>query len=196
MKDRDVAAFDRRATRYDSGAIGQMHQRIARHVSDIALSAAPDPRRVLDVGCGTGVLLRLLAARLPNAELLAGVDPAPNMAKAAMAAGGGDPRITVSIGVAEHLPFAAGTFDLLISTTSFDHWAGQRRGLAECKRVLQPGGPLVLCDLFSPILLPTMRLGHRGKARTVRSATEALTAAGFRSLSWHPSLLIKTVVAT
>jgi ubiquinone/menaquinone biosynthesis C-methylase UbiE len=195
VADRDVAAFDRRARGYDSGAIGQMHQRIGVRVTEFALAATPEPGRVLDVGCGTGALLRLLADRLPHAELLAGIDPAPGMIGTAAAACELDPRIQVGAGVAEELPFATGTFDLVVTVTSFDHWADQQRGLAECARVLRSGAPLVLCDLFSPILLPTMWLGHRGKARTQASATAILSAAGFRSVAWHPSWLIKTVVA-
>jgi SAM-dependent methyltransferase len=44
----------------------------------------------------------------------------------------------------EVLPFPEGSFDLVVSTTSFDHWADQRAGLRECARVLAPGGWLVL----------------------------------------------------
>jgi ubiquinone/menaquinone biosynthesis C-methylase UbiE len=98
--------------------------------------------------------------------------------------------------MAEALPFATGTFGLAVAVTSFDHWADQRRGLRECGRVLRPDASLVLCDLLSSALLPTMWLSHRGKARTRTNATAALTSAGFRSLAWHPSLLIKSVVAT
>jgi ubiquinone/menaquinone biosynthesis C-methylase UbiE len=38
----------------------------------------------------------------------------------------------------EHLPYADGTFDLVVSTTSFDHWSDQGAGLAECARVMTP----------------------------------------------------------
>jgi SAM-dependent methyltransferase len=61
-------------------------------------------------------------------------------------------------------PWPAATFDLVVSTTSFDHWADQQAGLAECARVLAPGGCLVLADLFSALLLPTLLAGRRGKA--------------------------------
>ncbi|WP_052229963.1 methyltransferase domain-containing protein [Streptomyces sp. CT34] len=196
-RDRDVAAFDRRAVGYEAGRLGQAHRIIVERTADIALAAVPSPCRVLDVGCGTGMLLRSLAYRSPTAACLLGVDPAPKMAAAAARVPGLDRRIGLFVGVAEALPFADGAFDLVVSTTSFDHWADQLRGLGECARVLGPGGRLVLADLFSPIRLPAMWLGRRGRARTVHTATKALNVAGFRSLSWHhPAPLIRAVVAT
>jgi ubiquinone/menaquinone biosynthesis C-methylase UbiE len=73
------------------------------------------------------------------------------------------------------------TFDLVVSTTSFDHWADQRAGLAQCARVLAPGGCLVLADLFSVLLLPAQLAGRRGKARTKRPATQLVKEAGLHS---------------
>jgi ubiquinone/menaquinone biosynthesis C-methylase UbiE len=40
-----------------------------------------------------------------------------------------DERLTFSVGLAEHLPYADGAFDLVVSTASFDHWADQKAGL-------------------------------------------------------------------
>ena len=51
-----------------------------------------------------------------------------------------------------------------MSTTSFDHWSDQQAGLRECARVLVPGGRLMLVDLFSLWLAPTLTGGRRGKA--------------------------------
>ena len=73
-----------------------------------------------------------------------------------------DDRLRFVVGTAERLPWPAACFDLVVSTTSFDHWADQRAGLAECARVLAPGGSLVLADLFS-VLLPTLLAGRRGR---------------------------------
>ena len=56
-----------------------MHHDIVARTADLALTAAGAPRRVLDIGCGTGLLLRLLATRLPEAESLVGIDAAAGM---------------------------------------------------------------------------------------------------------------------
>jgi predicted TPR repeat methyltransferase len=74
--ERDVQKFDERAASYESGVLGRLHRDISGKVAELALSLAPAPRRVLDVGAGTGYLLGLLAGRLPDAEELTGVDAA------------------------------------------------------------------------------------------------------------------------
>jgi len=99
--------------------------------------------------------------------------------------------------VAEQLPHPNEAFDIVVSTTSFDHWSDQAAGLAECARVMRPGGCLVLVDQFSGWLVPTL-LVRRGKARTKRRATGLLEAAGFRSPEWHDlyAVIIRGVTAT
>jgi ubiquinone/menaquinone biosynthesis C-methylase UbiE len=96
-----------------------------------------------------------------------------------------DPRLEFTIGVAEALPYRDASFDLVVSTTSFDHWRDQARGLAECARVLAPGGHLLLADLFSRWLAPTLLGSRRGKARTRSRATRILVDAGFAVAAWH-----------
>ena len=196
-RDRDVAAFGERAQGYDEGWLGQLHHRIADRTADLALTCVPAPRRILDVGCGTGYLLGRLAARAPQAEALDGIDAAPAMIEVARGAAADD-RLSFAAGTAERLPWPAGSFDLVVSTTSFDHWADQQAGLAQCARVLAPGGCLVLADLFSVMLLPTLLAGRHGKARTKRRATRLVTAAGLHSPQWHPlyAAIIQAVTAT
>lgn len=195
--DRDVDAFNARAPRYEQGWLGRVHQQIVDRTTDLALSCVPAPQRVLDVGCGTGYLLRRLVARAPSTIELVGIDAAPAMVEVANGAQH-DPRLHFSTGVAEHLPYPDATFDLVISTTSFDHWSDQRSGLAECIRVMAPGAPFVLADQFSALLLPTLVLGRRGRARTKSRVAELLTACGYRSLSWHDIYadFIRAVTAT
>jgi ubiquinone/menaquinone biosynthesis C-methylase UbiE len=194
--DRDVADFEARATGYEVGWRGRLHHDIADRTADLVRSTHPSPRRVLDVGCGTGYLLRSLAGRYPEAEELAGIDPAPSMVELA-ARTTNDDRLHVSVGVAEQLPYSDGRFDLVLTTTSFDHWTDQAAGLRECARVLMPGGAFILVDQFSLWLSPTLLVGRRGKARTQRRSNQLLGAAGFQSLAWHDlyAVIIKAVTA-
>jgi ubiquinone/menaquinone biosynthesis C-methylase UbiE len=196
-RDRDVAAFGERAQRYDGDWRGRLHHQIADRTADLALACVPAPAQILDVGCGTGYLLGRLAGRVAQARVLAGIDAAPAMIQVATSAAT-DARLRFVVGTAEQLPWPGQTFDLVVSTTSFDHWADQRAGLAQCARVLAPGGCLVLADLFSLLLLPTLVAGRRGKARTKRRATQLLTAAGLYAPRWHrlDTVIIQAVTAT
>jgi ubiquinone/menaquinone biosynthesis C-methylase UbiE len=182
--EKDIGDFDARAPGYESGWRGRLHRDIADKVVEIALASSPEPRRVLDVGSGTGYLLRELAGRVPKAVELTGIDPAPHMVEVAERAAS-DRRLSFRAGVAEALPFAEGSFDLVVTTTSFDHWADQRAGLCEIARVLAPKGCLVLADIFSLVLAPTLVLGRKDRARTLGRAAGLLEATGFEVLARH-----------
>jgi ubiquinone/menaquinone biosynthesis C-methylase UbiE len=191
-----VQAFHDRADTYEDGWRGRMHHDIATRTVDLVLESDGAPRHVLDVGCGTGLLLRLLAPRLSQAHTLVGIDAAPGMIAVANSMAN-DPRLRFSEGRAESLPYPDESFDLVVSTTSFDHWEDQRVGLRECARVLAVHGHLVLSDLFSPLLVPTLLLGRRDRARTKHRTETLLRAAGFRAMEWHSpyNLIIGSVVA-
>jgi ubiquinone/menaquinone biosynthesis C-methylase UbiE len=194
---RDVAEFNDRAASYDHGWRGRLHHQISERTASLAVATVAAPDRVLDVGCGTGYLLRELASRYPDGEQLVGIDAAPAMVKAANAIAQDD-RLTFVAGVAEQIGYPDETFNLIVSTTSFDHWSDQQAGLRECARVLCPGGRLVLVDQFSWMLLPTMLTSRRGKARTKSRATRLLLDAGFCSPHWHRlyAVIVRAVTAT
>ena len=111
----------------------------------LAAREVPRPTAILDVGCGTGRLLRSAAVRFPGVELL-GVDAAiemVNQAKTALPAG---MAIRFQQARAEELPLQTGSFDLVFSTLTVRHWCDQRKGITEVRRVLAPGGRWVLAD--------------------------------------------------
>jgi ubiquinone/menaquinone biosynthesis C-methylase UbiE len=105
------------------------------------------PTDILDIGCGTGRLLRRMQARWPAAHL-AGVDLAEGMLAQARA---GTPAATFYLAPAEHLPLEDGSADLVTSTTSFHHWSDHAQGVREAVRVLRPGGLFILADESLPV---------------------------------------------
>ena len=102
--------------------------------------------RVVDIGCGPGESVALAAAAAPGVQVI-GVDPvfAFRVATALRTLGRGN-SVRVRRGAAERLPVRDGWATLVISINAFHHWEDGRRGLAEVRRVLAPGGRLVLVD--------------------------------------------------
>ena len=104
------------------------------------------PATVLDVGCGTGVFANLARSAFPRASIW-GVDLV-----AAMMAKGRERRLSSTVGVSlvqgdsERLPFPDGAFDVVTCSNSFHHYPDQGRAVAEMRRVLKPGGRLLLID--------------------------------------------------
>jgi ubiquinone/menaquinone biosynthesis C-methylase UbiE len=110
----------------------------------------PKPYRLLDVGCGTGSLVSLIA-RDPDAELLVGLDYASAMVeqstrKFAQAEQSG--RLRAVRADAEHLPFGDASFDVVTCCHSFHHYPHQAAVVRGFRRVLRPGGLLLLIDGF------------------------------------------------
>lgn len=101
--------------------------------------------RVLDVSCGTGELIARLYERYPDLDLV-GVDLSAKMLHRARAKIGDTPRVTLREGNAEALPFGDDTFDVVVSTSAFHYYGEPKQALLEARRVLRPGGRLVLMD--------------------------------------------------
>lgn len=99
--------------------------------------------RVLDVGCGTGAMLERLSAREPAARLC-GIDPVAEMLAVARRRLG--ERAELKSGWAEAIPYPDESFDAVISCNMFHYIRRPAEALAEMRRVLRPGGRLVITD--------------------------------------------------
>lgn len=109
-----------------------------------------DALDLLDIGCGTGTFAAMLAACRPNARIV-GMDYAESMARTASQKAGqigaGD-LLRFVRGDSEHLPFADASFDFVTCSNSFHHYPDQQACVRQMRRVLRPGGRLLLIDGF------------------------------------------------
>jgi SAM-dependent methyltransferase len=95
--------------------------------------------KVLDVGCGTGWLVRRIAP-LVSAGLAAGMDVSDAMVRRAEALSARLPNVAFARGGAEAIPWDSGSFTTVLSVESAYYWPDPAKGLREIFRVLSPGG--------------------------------------------------------
>ena len=195
----DDRHFDRWSARYDR-SLGQPFLFAPVHRSVVAAVAPrlPEGAVVLDIGCGTGQLLERLGSTRPGATLI-GVDRSAGMVGAARAA---RPHLKIEAGTAEALPHPDCSFDAVITTVSFHHWADKPAALAEVRRVLRPGGLFALTDV-SVDDLPRRPAAAWERARRHMSDMPPLTergrlieAAGLRLLDAQKTLHGRWVTLT
>lgn len=146
--------------------VGRLHQLM------IGVADAQPGMRVVDIGCGTGNLLVALGRRRPGLDL-AGLDP-DERALARAARRSRRARLTVDWrrGFAQELPYPDSSVDRVFSSLMLHHLddASKDELLAEVRRVLCPGGVLVLADLDGH----DAHRGH-GLGRHLRRRSTAVT---------------------
>ena len=190
--DRELASrrlFDRWAGSYDHGRITgwfQYTQRLA--IDNLALE--PDSR-VLDVGCGTGHAALTLAPLLPDG-LACGIDISFAMVSAARGKAPREVRGRVGFVQASSaaLPYGDGSFDHVMCTNSFHHYPDPLGVLAEMKRVLRPGGQLVIFEnapdlsVYAKLWDRVLRLVETGHVRYYASQElgELIRRSGFEEV--------------
>jgi ubiquinone/menaquinone biosynthesis C-methylase UbiE len=143
VADLDIATQERLADVLETRG-GEPKQRSLREtfLSKIAFSPAS---RVLEVGCGTGALTRVLAC-WPGVESVVGVDPAPLLLERARVLSDGLENVSYQEGDGRSLPFPDATFDVVVFDSTLCHVPGPERAVAEAFRVLREDGVLAVFD--------------------------------------------------
>jgi SAM-dependent methyltransferase len=152
-----IAPFEGHHRRYEAW----FEQHEAAYVSELlALRPfVPWTGRGIEIGVGSGRFAAPLGVEF-------GVDPSGAMLAYAAARG-----IAVVQGVAETLPFAAGSFDYALVVTTICFVDSPARMLAEARRVLKPGGRLVLGFIDRQSALGQFYVAHQAESVFYRDAT-------------------------
>lgn len=188
------------------GAADVMRRQVMAPLAERAM-AAGEPLRILDVGCGSGAMLRQMAHAWPRHDYY-GIDLSPHYLRTAYERLRHVRSVSLVPGNAEELPFRDGLFDALVSVYLFHELPKDaRRNVArEMFRALRPGGLLVIQDSaqlsesaeIASLLERFTRELHepyyRGYIRDDLSAL--LSEAGFEVQNVEPCYVAKLVVAT
>jgi len=109
-------------------------------------------QRVLDIGCGTGYLARLLSRAVGSSGQVVGIDPSAEMVEYAARKAVGSSNLRFQIGTAESLDLPADQFDVVVTSLMLHHLPEDLRvpALREMYRVLRPGGTLLAAEAQMP----------------------------------------------
>lgn len=162
-------------------------RRRATFASLIRAAGVEPGQRALDVGCGTGYFAGLLAQVVGPGGLVLGIDASPEMIRYATRRRG-RPNCQFQLGTAESLGLPTDQFDVVVSSLFMHHLPAdvQPVALAEMRRVLRPGGTLLIAEAQVPrarIWRLLARLhGVDRMAEAVADLERVIADAGFEQL--------------
>lgn len=197
MIQRVADEYDRIAERYESRWRHYLRASVRETLARLDLRPG---LRLLDIGCGTGVLLREIRSAFPGIFVV-GIDLSHRMLALAQArVRPAPPLLRADV---QDLPFEADSFDVVVSLSSFHFWLVPRRGLREIARVLRPGGEVVitdwcddfwacrLCDHFLRLVSRSHQRAYTSQecAALLREAGYELTLVDRYKISWFWGLM-------
>jgi SAM-dependent methyltransferase len=181
---RDTADLDATKARELTGRLelrAKAQDEVEARAAYLDLLGVAAGERVLDVGCGSGVVTRDVARRVGPAGRAVGVDQSPQFLAVAreLAEGAGlGGRVEFREGSAQSLPFPDGAFDVVVAVTVLSHTPGGESAIPEMARVVRPGGRVGVFDLDTDMTSVT----HPDRAltrRIVAAASDATAVDGW-----------------
>ena len=144
-KNLSKSAFNVQANTYDVDKNGKHARGQYKYVLNELQQL--DFQKILDVGCGTGEILKSITERYSFAQLY-GLDISEEMLKQANDKLKG--TATLILGDAENITLEMNSFDLLLCTDSFHHYPNPQQAISEFYRVLKHGKFLLIADYWKP----------------------------------------------
>jgi ubiquinone/menaquinone biosynthesis C-methylase UbiE len=128
----------------------------------VALAVPEQAERILDVGCGTGILVPLLRASGNAPRHLVELDLAERMLAQSRLKSGGRPEVMHVCAAAQSLPFAPATFDVALCFNALPHLTPIDTTLRAVLACLRPGGLLSVCHLMGSSALNSFHAAMGG----------------------------------
>ncbi|MFH0968529.1 MAG: class I SAM-dependent methyltransferase [Methanobacteriota archaeon] len=148
--------------RYDHRDRGRQYY---DHIAEAVINQIGTGGELLDIGCGTGLFIRRF---LRYGGKVTGIDISSGMIRRATPI---FPTVQFVVGTAEELPFEEGSFESISSLLAFSYLIKPEKTLADCLRVLRPGGRLAVCTLgknvFTSSLPALFMIGEKMRIRRV-----------------------------
>lgn len=157
--------FSKRAENYDEGFEGKFSRKF--YDALFALMKLNPLEAVLDVGCGTGYLLRKISKSYEINGC--GIDVEDNMVQVAKKQ---CPEMNIQRSSCEKTPFDSNEFDIVTACMAYHHFSDKKGFAKEAARILKTGGYLYIADPFFPFII---RKIINGLARVFRVSGQFLT---------------------
>ena len=197
VNEQDAATLERFAERLEFRAADPTF--VAYRDAYLSLIDLPPTAAVLDLGCGTGVVARALAARFGFTGTVTGVDQSAHFIAAAERLATDDgvaDRIELVVADAHALPFPDASFDAVVAHTLVSHVRDPLTVLAEAARVTRPGGSITVFDgdyasltfgcsdpRLGQVVEPALQSMIMSSPRVMRELPRLLPKAGLRLIA-------------
>ncbi len=152
--------------------------------------------KALDIGCGGGEVIKLLAQRMPEGKVC-GIDHSPEMVRLSRRVNKAflkKDRVEIHKGSVFSLPFQDNLFEIVTAFETIQFWPDLKHDLQEVKRVLQPSGRFLVVNRYPDLQGKDAAWAEVLQIHSAEAYREKLSAAGFVDISadhqTHPGWIL------